>query len=107
MRIATRERSRRGRCNREPWRLQRISAKRASKTESMSAMKVVLLLLALAALVFATTAAAMTKSQAKAIIRDVNLKASDMPGYRSQASDPPTAADGRANARLARCYGGT
>jgi hypothetical protein len=69
-------------------------------------MRVVLVLGAIAALAFAATAAAMTRSQAKAVVRDVNLKASDLPGYDNVPSDPPTAQDRQAETRLARCYGG-
>jgi hypothetical protein len=49
-------------------------------------------LVALVVLAFAATAAAhplLTKSQAKAIVRDVNLKASDMPGYDSMPAAEP------------------
>lgn len=66
-------------------------------------------LAALAGLALAGNAGAqpaITKPQAKAIIRDVNLKPSDMAGYDAAPADPMTAADRRADARLARCTGG-
>src|SRR5690242_19701944 len=47
----------------------------------------------------------MTKSQARAIVRDVNLAASDMPGYDSMPSDPPSSRDRQDDVRLTRCAG--
>lgn len=71
-------------------------------------MRLIRATLAVLVLALATTAAAhplMTKSQARAIVRDVNLKASDMPDYDSAKASQPTAADRRADTRLARCAG--
>jgi hypothetical protein len=72
-------------------------------------MRLLAALALLATAAFAATAAArpaLTKSQARAIVRDVNLKASDLPGYDNVSSDRPSAADRQSDARLARCYGG-
>jgi hypothetical protein len=47
----------------------------------------------------------MTKSQAKALARSINLKPSDMPGYEASPPDKQTAADRADDAQLARCAG--
>src|SRR4029078_1349043 len=65
--------------------------------------------IAVLVLALAATAAAqplMTRSQAKAIVRDVNLKASDMPGYDSVPPHSRPAGSRPTDASLARCYGG-
>jgi hypothetical protein len=65
---------------------------------------------AILVLAISATAAAhplMTKSQARAIVRDVNLKAGDMRGYDSMPTTKPTAEDRRRDVELARCGGST
>jgi hypothetical protein len=61
-------------------------------------------------LAFAAAAAAhplMTKSQARAIVRDVNLNGSDMAKYHAFPSDASlTSANRRSLTRIARCSGG-
>lgn len=48
----------------------------------------------------------LSRSQAKAIVRDVNLKASDMAKYDAYVSDGGSAGDRRALGEIARCDGG-
>jgi len=64
-----------------------------------------LIAIVIAALTLTATAAAapmLTRSRARAIVRDVNLKTSDMPGYESEPT-PATAEGRRADSELARC----
>lgn len=51
----------------------------------------------------------LTKSQAIAFARAVNLRASDLPGFKAspRKHEPETAAEKRAEQDLARCVGGT
>ena len=64
---------------------------------------------AVLALAFAATAVAhplMTRSQARAIVRDVNLKASDMARYDALPTDPDSRGDRALLTEIARCTGG-